>query len=1657
MTVETLPEAVRRWAGTHPDALAVDAGDSVLTYRQLAARAAGLAVRLRAAGAGAETIVGLATGRTPDLVTGLLGILEAGAAWVPLDPAYPDDRLSFVLRDSAARLVVADAGTASLPALADVSVLVPADTTGEPEAPPAPPDPRRLAYVLYTSGSTGRPKGVMVTEGCLGNLGTVLVDAFRTGPGDRILQFASPSFDASVWEIGLALRGGATLVLAGRAELMPGPALAATLRDRRITHAVMPPSVLAELPPVALPDLRELVCGGEVLSRPLAARWAAGRRLVNGYGPTETTVCVTMSDVAPDGGAPTIGRAFGGASVHLVGPDLRPVADGQPGEIAVGGARVSRGYLGRAALTAHRFVPDPFGGPPGARLYLTGDLGRRLPSGEIEFLGRADQQIKWRGFRIEPDEIAAVLREHPRVRDALVVLRDDHLTAYVTAADVTSAALRDLLAARLPAHMLPSAIVPLDRMPLTAAGKVDRAALPAAARADSGLGERVPPRTATEHTIVAIMARLLGGADVGVTDGFFALGGHSLLAARLIARVRDATGLELPASVVFAGPSATEIAAYLDSGAAEPALPPLRPVPRDRPLPLSFPQERVWYIETAAPGNLAYNAQFTVRLRGPLDQAVLAATLAALVDRHEVLRTAFVTVDGLPVQRPQRSAPARLPFTDLSGLPGPEREARAAQVIADAVREPFDLARPPLARWTLIRHDTADHTLVQVEHHFVHDGWSQSVFLSDLETVYPALLAGEPVPPPAHTAQFADFAVWQREWMRGPVLDRHLDYWTARLAGVTTTVDLPADRPRPAVPSMRGDLLRIDLPDELARALRGFARAHGVTLFTTMLAGFAALLHRYSRQRTVVVGTAVADRRLAESERLIGMLVNTLPLVTDLGDRPGFGALVQRVHETALDAYAWQAVPLDRLVRALAPVRDPSRDPLFSVLFSAHDSPVPDLEFGGLRGEVVERHNGSAKMDLSVVVVPRAEQRAGRPPRPGDDRITLLWEYATDLFEADTMRRMAGHYLTLLAEAVRAPHTPVARLPLGPAVPAAPAIPAAPAVSVGSRAVFRPAHEQVADAARASAGTPVCGTTYGELDAAANALAHRLVRAGAGPDVPVVVCAGRGAESILGQLAALKAGAAFLPVDAGYPAARLAYLIRDSRAPVLLATPEVLDRLPATTATVLPLDLSGRAGTGPAVRVSAHHLAYVVYTSGSTGRPKGVAITHGSLANLIDWYRDELGLTADDTGTLVASPGFDGAIGELWPALATGAAIACPSDEVRATPAALTRWFARAAVTVAYLPTVLAGLVLAEPWPASARLRVLSCGGEALTARPAPDAPFRLVNLYGPAENTVNSTAGTVRARPAGRPSIGVPIRGAIAYVLDEDGTPAPVGVPGELYVTGAGLARGYLHRPGLTADRFLPDPFSTTPGARMYRTGDLARWRPDGELDFLGRTDEQVKILGFRIETAEVSAVLREHDHVRDALVVARDDPGRPRRLVAYLEAGETHAAALRVWLRDRLPAYMIPADLVFLSRLPRTTHGKIDRDALPAPVTGPVEHAPGTPAERRIAALAEPLLGRPIGAEENFFAAGGHSLLAARLVARAGAEFGVDVPLRRFLAEPTVRALATVVGEATPAVRIRPALARSAPQLLARLDELTDDEVAALLARLDDGEVSR
>ncbi len=1755
-----------------------------LTYAELNARANQLAHHLRSLGVGPESIVGLMTERSPEMIIGLLGILKAGGAYLPLDPAYPADRIAFMLADSGAQVLLtqekliedgrwqmadgrAQEASRSTQFAIRHTLRLDADWPEIARQPAANiPDstfhiphsrfhiPDSLAYVIYTSGSTGTPKGVGVPHRGVVNHNAAVAGRFGLEPGERVLQFATISFDAAVEEIFPALHTGATLVLRPDSVLVTGDELLRLIQQERITVLDFPTAYwrqwvqeLAQLGASVPAHVRLVVVGGDAAAPETYATWLKlGSEHVtwlNTYGPTETSIISTWYEPPRDlrswdPAAPLpIGGPLPNTQLYVLDRNLEPVPIGVPGELYIGGAGVTRGYLGRPELTAERFVPDPFadetrrqgdnelGGsglplspsphlPRRARLYRTGDLVRWRADGNLEFLGRTDFQVKIRGMRIEMGEVAAALGQLPGVADCAVLAKDGaggkRLVAYVALksdAARDASGLRAALAQRLPDYMLPSAYVLLDALPRTPSGKLDRRGLPAPEQAEAEAGALdARPRTPVEEMLAAMWERVLDLPQAGIHDNFFDLGGHSLLATQLISRLRAAFEVELPVRALFEQPTIAGLAAAVEEARRQvrgTAAPPIRPVPRDSgPLPLSFGQQRLWFLDQLEPGSPAYNIPDALRIEGALDVAALRRSLNEIVRRHEVLRTTFPSADGIPQLAIAPELTLDVPVIDLSTLPEQERATAVQQHAAAEARQPFDLAAGPLLRATLLRLEAEEHVALFTMHHIVSDGWSSSVLTREVAALYTAFCdpvgAGlKPAPTLAPLpVQYADFAYWQRNWLTGEVRDRQLDYWKAALADLPPALDLPTDRPRPAVQTSRGAHLTFSLPAELTAELKALSRRHDVTLFMTVLAGFQALLGRYSGQEIFGIGTPIANRNRAEIEGLIGFFVNTLVLRADLSGSPTFRQLLARARETALAAYAHQDLPFEMVVDALQPQRDLSHTPLFQVMFTLHSGGTSQasLELPGLRFSQLDVDTGVAPFDLTLTL--------GETP----DGLSGGAEYNPDLFDEATIQRMLGHLQALLASAVADPDAAVAGLPmLSPAerdqiVGAWNASTAAVPSDLGMHQLFeaqaaaRPDALALVQPPPLGASEPRQTFTYAELNARANQLAHHLRSLGVGPESIVGLMTERSPEMIIGLLGILKAGGAYLPLDPAYPADRIAFMLADSGTQVLLSQARVLEasgwqmadgraqeasrstqfaihhtlRLDADWPTIARQPTFNIPDSRFHIPHSTFHipdsLAYLIYTSGSTGRPKGVMVEHRSAVNHNVAAARLFGLTPDDRVLQFATISFDAAIEELFPTwYAGGTVVLRPSGGLLATHEVF-ELIATEHLTVLDLPTAYWHELtheLERQGAAPPTLRLVIAGGDkasgerlAAWQRVAPDV--RWLNTYGPTEGTIIASSfeppqGQAWPTDAEIP-IGRPIANVNLHILDRHGEIVPIGVPGELHIGGAAVARGYLGRPELTAERFVPDPFADeTRGqgdketgrgdrpiapsphlplrTRLYRTGDLARWLPDGNVEFLGRADTQVKIRGFRVEPGEIEAALQQHPAVRECAVTVRQDDGTRKRLVAYaapLDGHELTPATLRAFLKERLPDYMAPAAYVILDALPRSPAGKVDRRNLPEPDQAeyPAQGEDGayTPPqgemEEILAGIWAQVLGLPkVGVHDNFFELGGDSILSIQVVARAN-QAGLRLTPRQLFEHPTVAGLAAVAGQG-PMVR--------------------------------------
>ncbi|MET0417100.1 MAG: amino acid adenylation domain-containing protein, partial [Actinoplanes sp.] len=1359
-------------------------------------------------------------------------------------------------------------------------------------------------------------------------------------------------------------------------------------------------------------------------------------RLANHYGPTEGSIGTTFNwidDAEQATGVLPIGRPLPNTTAYVLDERARLLPVGVPGELCLGGEQIARGYRGRAGLTAQKFTPDPFGAP-GGRLYRTGDLVRHRPDGTLEFLGRIDHQVKIRGHRVELGEIEAVLSRHDGVSGTAVIVREDipgdrRLVGYVvpSGASLDVAGLRAYVAESLPGFMVPSVIVAVPEIPLLPSRKVDRSRLPAPVitRSDE---DYVAPNGPVQEVIAGIWADLLGADRIGATDDFFALGGHSLLVTRVMSRVREAFGVDVPFGAIFDSPTVAGLGAVVSglmAGGATAELPPVEPAGRDQELPLSYPQQRLWFLDQLIPGNPFYNLPAAYRLQGPLDVEALHRTVTDIVHRHEVLRTIFPAPSGgRPVQVVLPAGEVPMPVVDVPGATVEERLAEATRITSEKAAEVFDLAAGPVFRATLLRLSPTDHVFIMVIHHMVGDGWSSSLLAKELGVLYNAYATGSDEGLPPLPVQYADYALWQRQWLTGEVIDAQLAYWRDKLTGMPPVLELPADRQRPAVSTYEGSTRLFTVPRAAADGLRAVSREHRATLYMVLLAAFKAMLVRYTGQADVVIGAPVANRRSAVLEDLVGFFINTLVLRTDCSGDPSFSELVERVRETTLGAYAHQDLPFERLVTALAPPRDLSRNPLVQVGFQLQNMPLGLLEMQDLQSWFFMTGKLTTHLDVEVylteipvgVEVPD-EMAQTLPPGAADDLPGGLYGrivYSTDLFDESTMDRLIEHFRRVLEVVAAAPATRISAIDMltdaerrrltrewsrGPA-------PLTGAETTVAQMVERRA------AAAPDATAVVCGAdqvTYAELNERANRLAGYLRSIGAGPEKAVAVLLPRGIDAVVALLACFKSGGAYVPLDPAYPPSRIEFMLADTGA-VALLNEDLMD-----------VDLTGFSPADLPPLGGPDSLAYVIYTSGSTGVPKGVEVPHRGLVNLVRYQAELFGIGPDTRSSNAFGPAFDAALSATVLPLTQGGTLHIQPPDTYRYGEELARHIDANKVTALHLPV---SVLKSLPEGDLSSLKSIGTGAESVTpqvVRQWADR-LRMFNCYGPTETTVVSAMGRCRPEMANGRSIpiGRPVAGTAVYVLDERMRLVPQGVPGELYIGGIGVSRGYRNRPGHTALSFRPDPYGQAPGARLYRTGDLVRYLADGRLEYLSRIDQQVKVRGHRIELGEVEAALARHPDVADAVASVDEGPGGAR-LVAHVVLRDDAAdlAEIRPFLRDALPGYMVPSVIVAIDAVPLLPSGKVDRAGLP-PVEGiRPELAAGyvAPEGQVQLALADIWAGTlglsGVGVNDDFFALGGHSMLIIQIIWQIKQRLGIELSFADIFESPTITDLSARIAE--------------------------------------------
>ncbi|MEH1869179.1 MAG: amino acid adenylation domain-containing protein [Nostoc sp.] len=1653
-----------------PDAIAVIFENQQLTYQQLNHRANQLGHYLRSLGVKPEVMVGICVERSLEMIVAILAILKAGGAYVPLDTSYPEQRLSLMLTDSQVTVLLTQQHLLQQLPEHQASIVC-LDRDWEDIATQAQDNldinihPDNLAYVIYTSGSTGKPKGVAMPHRPLVNLIAWQSLSSTVEEGSKTLQYTPISFDVSFQEIFATLTTGGTLVLISESLRREPIHLLQFLNQAGIERLFLPYVALQQLAEMARIEgivpcsLHEVITAGEQLRITEAIahlfRQLPNCTLHNHYGPSETHVVTafTLANSPTDWSVlPPIGRPIANSQIYLLDSQLQLVPIGMPGEIYIGGIGIARGYLNRLDLTDARFIPNPFGrsspaeeeGSRGAeilpnlqspRLYKTGDLARYLPDGNIEYLGRIDNQVKIRGFRIELGEIEAALAQHPNIRETVVTTRVDHsenqrLVAYIIPYPEQTPStheLRYFLKQKLPEYMLPSAFVLLDTLPLTPSGKIDRRALPAPDKSALSLSTNfVPPQNPTEEVLASIWTTVLHLEQVGIHDNFFELGGDSLLSTQVISRIRQTLQIEIPFQLLFENQTIATLAEAMltathsrsvdhsRSGNAQNQT--IVQIVNRESAPLSFAQRGVWFLEQLEPNNSTYIVSNAHRLTGKLNLGVLQQSLDAIVVHHEALRTNFISsVDGVPLQ--VIGTPRSVELKEIKVT-----QDQVQFFLNQEVQHPFNLETDLMLRATLLQIDEQEHILLLVMHHIASDGWSIGILWQQLAAVYEAFLSGKPSPLTTLPIQYADFAVWQHQWLSGEILSGQINYWKTQLAGANTLLELPTDRPRPPVQTHQGVVQSLMLPQTLSASLKELSHQEGVTLFMTLLAAFGTILHRYTGQEDILIGSPIAGRNQVETEGLIGFFVNTLAIRANLSGNPSFRQLLSQVREVTLGAYSHQELPFEKLVEELHPERNLSHSPLFQVMFAFQNTPSQLCDFPGLTITPVEVHSGGAKFDLTLELKDTSEGIKGGI------------EYNTDLFDATTIARMLGHFQTLLAGIVANPEQHISDLPLLTAAEQHQLL-----VEWNNsqtdypnntciHQLFESLAEKTPDAIAVIFENQQL--TYQQLNHRANQLGHYLRTLGVKPEVLVGICVERSLNLIVGLLGILKAGGAYVPLDPSYPAERLAFILEDTQVSVLLTQKSLVEKLPGNKSHIVCLDtdwktLNCQSESNPTLDTTPENLAYVMYTSGSTGKPKGVCTIHRGVVRLVKGI-DYAKLDSEETFLQLAPISFDASTFEIWGSLLNGGRLVifpAYTPSLQQLGQAIQHY----QVTTLWLTAGLFHLVVDKGLEYLKPLRQLLAGGDILSVSHVQRfsqvlGECQLINGYGPTENTTFTCCYQIpqTAKLSNSVPIGRPIANTQVYILDSQLQAVPIGVPGELYISGDGLARGYLNRPEITDEKFIPNPFNNSKGDRLYKTGDLARYLSDGNIEFLGRLDNQVKIRGFRIELGEIEDAIAQYSGVQQTIVVVKEDGPNDKRLVAYivphLEQTPTKDE-LRCFLKEKLPDYMVPSAYVFLDTLPLTPNGKIDRRALPVPDSTRLDSentylAPRDQLEFQLIKIWEKVLGiQPIGVRDNFFSLGGHSLLAVRLFTQIEKAFQKNLPLTTLFESPTVEQLANIL----------------------------------------------
>jgi len=1617
-----------------PNSIAVETNDAQLTYADLNRRANAIHQVFEENGLVTRSIIPLVLHRGVDLVAAELAALKLGAAFLPIDPEQPKLRICEISRQSQAPFVVTSKVLrAKLAALNLNAIFIEECNSKVGIEKVCKVTEDDLAYIVFTSGTTGIPKGVMISRRSLNNFCRYWIGKLGLGPNEKMTVLASPGFDTSIDEIWPALASGATLSIPDDESRFAPHLLQSWINARSVTVCDAPTAVAEMLLDRPWPKtaLKVLIAGGDRLTRYPAENLPF--RLLNAYGPTEHTIVSSVEDVLPVPAAtnPAIGRPISETEIYIVDEDFHLLPAEEVGEIIISGIGIARGYLRAPDQTADKFVPNPFSGEPGARCYRTGDAGSKDSSGRLFFHGRVDSQLNIRGNRVEPQEISWAIKKHPHVEDAFVTLFNEgsgespgvgKLVAYYVPKDrsytPTNKELTEFLRDTLPSYMIPDCFVVVGQMPLNLSGKVDAKLLPAPSFLSRDIRKGKKPTTDTQNKILELWQKVLGFDQIGVDENFFDLGGHSLAAIRIIAGLSDLFDKTISLRQFYEFPTIEALEFSMPTWSAIPSPPIVKNENRDH-YPLSFQQEQVVFFQNLTPASNAYNSQSTIKIRGCLDHNVLSEAVNAIIARHEILRTTYTYLGREPVQIIHERFRLAIPLFDLSLAAEPLQERE--ELITRLLGTVFDLSRLPLAEWSLIKLSEEEHDLVLVEHHIVHDGWTLSIIFRELQEYYNAIVENRAPEMPELPVQYRDFAIWQRRNINRDYFNGQLEFWKKELNGAPRVTALPYDLLRPSKQTFCGDLICLDLPEQLSTMMKNFAKSNRFTFFEIMFSVFSLLIHKLSGQNDVCIGSALANRERPETLDLIGMFVNVVIIRSILKDPQSFTEYVRAVKSKIVNANMNQAFPFPRLVQELNWPRDAAINPIFQVMFSFHDSTVLDPVLGAANCFIDHlRGNSSAKQDLDVVVIPR-QRRNREAASESDERISMMWEFNSDLFLKTTIQRFIDRYLHALEACLSNGDIEVRNLDILSQQETSKVLQFSAPVTPHRMDILgmiyenfqsRPAKECVVEDSQVY--------SYRDLSFQTHRIKMELGPSSQRAEEPVGILLPRGFLNIASQLAVLETERVFVPIDPTAPAGRVHTILKEAGVETVVTTPEHRGLLPPAIRSICV------GPSSPPEKWAQSHLkaqkneqclAYIIFTSGSTGIPKGVAVQADSLFGYAARNIVDFNLTCRSRVLVYNSPGFDTSLGDIWPGLAAGATLYVPSEEVRYSVTDLIEFIAVNRITFADIPTAMAEKMLKAEWPGNYCLETLLVGGEKLKLRPTESHTFRLYNEYGPTETTVSATSGLVTAGNfiEVAPDLGRPIAGRGCLVLNENLQLVPIGVEGDLYITGEGLARGYYRNPSMTAERFIPNPYDSH-GTRMYYTGDVAKWTLGGTLRFCGRRDRQIKIHGFRIELEEISSKIAEIPGVTGAYSLVRELKSGKKEIFSFYSSDDANEpSSIKMYLSGFLPSYMLPSKIIFLMDLPKTISGKVDEEKLWAFVP-PEESSSAdwagsvvSPIQERLVQIWQTLLGiQAVGVHQNFFEIGGHSLLLAELQGAIEQDFGIKIPIFDFFEFTTVELLA-------------------------------------------------